>query len=150
MPLSYFFHPEASEEHLTQVAWYEEELPGLGKKYLAAFATAIERICRNPQSFPIDFEPDIRRLRIRNFPYTIIFREGNDRIAQMSRPTLLGFASSAPTYNRVRKPFCDTLACGGSAHRNPDLCKGIAFVLRADTGFPPKACGNDGIQGYYF
>ena len=73
--MNYFFHPEAVDEHFSQVRYYEKQLPGLGKRYLAAFADAIEQACRDPKRFPIVCEPEIRRLRVRDFPYTVFFRE---------------------------------------------------------------------------
>jgi hypothetical protein len=43
-------------------------------------------------------------------------------ISQMARPTLLGFASSAPTWNSMRKLFRDTLLLGNdrTANRVPE------------------------------
>lgn len=75
MSVSYFFHPEASDEHLAQVAYYENQLAGLGRRYIAAFSDAMAHVCNDPVRFPIDAETGIRRLRIRDFPFTVFFRD---------------------------------------------------------------------------
>lgn len=80
MPVKYFFHPGARDEQLAQLAWYDAQMPGLGKRYLTEVAHAISRACSQPKSFPVVATPDIRRLRVQNFPYSIIFRERNGSI----------------------------------------------------------------------
>ncbi len=78
--MAYFFHPEAASEHLLQIAWYEQQSSGLGKRYIDAFSKAMQNACSRPESFPIYSEPDIRRVLFRDFPYTVFFREKNAQI----------------------------------------------------------------------
>ncbi len=74
----YQFHPEAEVEHLESVAYYEERQPGLGASYLAEFEATLEQVCETPSRYPIEHRPDIRRIRLRRFPFTVFFRESSD------------------------------------------------------------------------
>jgi hypothetical protein len=73
--VNYQFHPEAEAEHLESVAYYEERQPGLGASYLAEFESALEQVCEAPDRYPIEQRPDIRRIRLPRFPFTVLFRE---------------------------------------------------------------------------
>ena len=73
--MTYQFHPEAEAEHLESVAYYEERQPGLGASYLAEFESALEQVCDAPSRYPIEQRPDIRRIRLQRFPFTVLFRE---------------------------------------------------------------------------
>ena len=78
--MSYQFHPEAEAEHLETVAYYETQRPGLGASYLAAFELALERVCESPSRYPIEWQPDIRRFRLQDFPFTVLFRESRGTV----------------------------------------------------------------------
>ena len=73
--MSYQVHPEAENEHLETVAYYEAQQPGLGASYLAEFELALDRVCEAPSRYPIERRPDIRRIRLQRFPFTVLFRE---------------------------------------------------------------------------
>ena len=73
--MTYRFHPAAEAEHLETIAQYETRMAGLGSRYLAEFERTVERVCGDPERYPIDREPDIRRAYLRRFPFTILFRE---------------------------------------------------------------------------
>ena len=69
---------EAAEQDINAAAiWYEHEGKGLGRRFLDAVATAIERIESNPQQFPIVYR-DKRRTLLKRFPYGLYFRVGAD------------------------------------------------------------------------
>ncbi len=68
--MSYFFSEGARVEHLEHVAYYEEQRPGLGVRYLAAFESAMVEVCENPDRFRVELPPGIRRHRVPGFPYT--------------------------------------------------------------------------------
>ena len=72
--MKYVFHPDAEAEHLAQVAFYESRRKGLGARYLTSFSAAMQRVCRNPEYFRIECEPDLRRVPLRGFPFAIMFR----------------------------------------------------------------------------
>jgi len=69
-----FFHAAARAEHLDHVAYYESRRAGLGS-YLGEFESAMKRICEEPELDAIAREPGIRRLHLRQFPLTVLYRE---------------------------------------------------------------------------
>lgn len=72
--MSYVFHPSAEAEHLESIAYYESKRPGLGASYLAEFERKLVHICESPQRYPIEMKPDLRRGRMKRFPYTVLYR----------------------------------------------------------------------------
>ncbi len=78
--MTYQFHPEAEAEHLENIAYYEDRRAGLGARYLAEFESVLAQVCENPHSHRIEQAPDIRRVRMRRFPLTILYRETEGRV----------------------------------------------------------------------
>ncbi len=78
--MTYRFHPAAEAEHLEQIAFYESRLRGLGARYREHFLQTIQKVCEAPARYAIEHPPDIRRIRLRPFPLTIIYRERNAAI----------------------------------------------------------------------
>jgi plasmid stabilization system protein ParE len=52
--------------------WYENEVPGLGRRFRAAVDAVVTRISANPRQFPIVYK-NIRRALLRRFPYALMF-----------------------------------------------------------------------------
>jgi plasmid stabilization system protein ParE len=52
--------------------WYENEAPGLGRRFRGAVDTVIERMSANPRQFPVVYK-SIRRALLRRFPYALMF-----------------------------------------------------------------------------
>ncbi len=52
--------------------WYENEAPGLGRRFHAAVDAVIERMSANPRHFPVVYK-NIRRALLRRFPYALMF-----------------------------------------------------------------------------
>jgi len=75
-----FFLADAEIEHLRQVAYYESKQPGLGARYLAEVEQAIARICAAPERNPIALSPNLRRLVLAIFPFTVYYRDTGDAI----------------------------------------------------------------------
>jgi len=73
--LNYVFHPAAEAEHLETVAYLESKKAGLGASYLSEFETILAHVCESPQRYPVEQQPDIRRIRMKRFPYTLLYRE---------------------------------------------------------------------------
>lgn len=73
--MKHVFHPAAEAEHLEHVAFYESRQAGLGARYLDEIEVAIALICEAPQRYPIEGAAGLRRLHLRQFPMTLIFRE---------------------------------------------------------------------------
>ena len=60
------FRPAAARELIEAVAYYEREREGRGQR----FATAIAGL---PQAHPILLAPDIRSIKVRRFPYRVVY-----------------------------------------------------------------------------
>jgi len=73
--MSYVFHPAAEAEHLESVAYFESKRSGLGASYLGEFEKVLGQVCGSPRRYPIEREPDVRRIRMKRFPYTVLYRE---------------------------------------------------------------------------
>jgi plasmid stabilization system protein ParE len=73
--MSYVFHPAAEAEYLESIAFYESKRPGLGAAYVADLESVLERICEAPHRNPVEEGSDVRRLRMRRFPFTVLYRE---------------------------------------------------------------------------
>jgi plasmid stabilization system protein ParE len=73
------FLPEAVEDLLATQRWYGRREPELAREFAEVFAAAVERIRRDPRSFPL-VHGQIRRLVLKRFPYAVYFREQGDEI----------------------------------------------------------------------
>ena len=78
--MSYFFHPNAEKEHLESVAFYETKQAGLGSSYLLEFESVMSVVYENPHRYPIEEQPEIRRVRLKRFPQNILFRETGNTV----------------------------------------------------------------------
>ena len=69
-----------AESELAEAAqYYDEQEPGLGRKFLDAIVDASEKIRRNPELWSF-YEKPIRGYRVMPFPYRLLYRELPDRI----------------------------------------------------------------------
>jgi len=68
-------HPDAALEHEEQVTYYEERRVGLGARYHAATMLAIDTACRTPLRFRVARPPNIRKVSLRGFPFSVVYRE---------------------------------------------------------------------------
>ena len=82
--MSYLFHPNAEREHLESVAFYETKQAGLGSSYLADFEGVMAVVCAHHHRYPIEEQPDIRRVRLKRFPYNVLFRESGNTVLAVS------------------------------------------------------------------
>ena len=69
---SVIFTPCARVELIDAQNWYENEVPGLGRRFRAAVDVVIERMSANPCQFPVVYKI-IRRALLRRFPYAPMF-----------------------------------------------------------------------------
>ena len=72
--------PEAEEELLGAIDWYEARSAGLGNELLRSVDAMLHRILRNPQIYPIIYR-GARMAPIRRFPYLVIYRIQVDEIS---------------------------------------------------------------------
>ena len=78
--MNYYFHPAAEAEHLESVAWLESKSAGLGARYLDEFESVMDTVCDAPHRHPVAMAPDIRRIRLKRLPYSVLYREQTDGV----------------------------------------------------------------------
>jgi len=71
--------PEARLDALQAKAWYEAQSPGLGLEFARALDAAIASALRVPLTFR-EIEGGCRRVLLRRFPYSVIYRPEADGI----------------------------------------------------------------------
>jgi plasmid stabilization system protein ParE len=52
--------------------WYENEAPGLGRRFREAVDAVVQRMSATPRQFPVIYK-SVRRALLRRFPYALIF-----------------------------------------------------------------------------
>jgi len=77
------FHPEAAEEFLQAVDWYEEVEPGLGHDFALEVHSAIRAIASFPTAWPA-LDGDIRRCLTNRFPYGLLFSAEKNRVSVLA------------------------------------------------------------------
>jgi len=77
------FHPDAEFEMLAAAAYYEEQQPDLGRRFLASVQDAINRIILNPHLYQT-VDHDVRRCLTKTFPFCVLFRDQPRRIVIMA------------------------------------------------------------------
>jgi toxin ParE1/3/4 len=73
--VSYYFHPGAEAEHFEAIAFFESRQPGLGAAYLAEIEALMASVAHAPHRYHVERKPNIRRIFLKRFPFTIIFRD---------------------------------------------------------------------------
>ena len=71
------FMPPARLEVLEARDWYEQRAERLGDAFVAELDRQVLRISDNAEQFP-QLHADIRRARLRRFPYSLFFRVVDD------------------------------------------------------------------------
>jgi toxin ParE1/3/4 len=77
------FHPDAESEMLAAAAYYEEQQPDLGRRFLASVQDAVNRLMLNPHLYPT-IDLDVRRCLTKTFPFGVLFRVQPRRIVIMA------------------------------------------------------------------
>ena len=73
--MSYYFHLGAEADHFEAIAFYESRQIGLGAAYLAEFEEIMVNVVSAVHRYRIKRKPNIRDVSLKQFPFTIIFRE---------------------------------------------------------------------------
>jgi len=73
MTLAAVFRPEAQADVLQARDWYERRQPELGETFSVALDEAVNRIKGMPLMYAMVFR-DVRRGKLRTFPYLIYYR----------------------------------------------------------------------------
>ncbi len=76
---SVLFTPAAQAEVIEAQDWYEREAQGLGGSFRAEVDRVVQRLAANPLQFPTMLA-DVRRARLRRFPYGLFFRVVEDGV----------------------------------------------------------------------
>jgi len=77
--MNYSFHPEAEEEFLGAIAYYEERGESLGLDFAIEVRAAIARAVEHPRAWPI-VEGELRRCLTTRFPYGVLYSQEPDGI----------------------------------------------------------------------
>jgi plasmid stabilization system protein ParE len=65
--------PEAEDELLEAIDWYEARSPGLGAELLRCVDASFHRIQRHPEAYPVAHRLT-RMALVRRFPYLVLYR----------------------------------------------------------------------------
>jgi len=72
--MTVIFRPQAVEDVVEAVSWYEAQVPGLGEQLIDEILRATRRAQENPELFRIVHrDGNVRRVLTRRFPYRIFF-----------------------------------------------------------------------------
>ena len=77
--MTFSFHPEAEQEFLYAIDFYEDKEEGLGRDFALEIYSTVERILSYPIAWPI-LEDDIRRSLVRRFPYGVLYSQLDEEI----------------------------------------------------------------------
>jgi toxin ParE1/3/4 len=99
MNLPVVFRPEAQADLLLARDWYERQRADLGEAFGEAVEEVLGRIVALPELCEVVLR-DVRRRRLRRFPYIIYYRVLADRIEVLA--VLHGSRDSATWQKRIR------------------------------------------------
>jgi plasmid stabilization system protein ParE len=74
MSFTYLLHPLAVEDYKEAYAWYEDQQPGLGERFIKAVRYKIEEIIQHPETYGSRDRKAFREVRIDFFPYLIVYK----------------------------------------------------------------------------
>lgn len=94
------FHPAVQGDLETALDYYEEEGgPHLADRFEMEFRACLRAIKAGPKQFSLyHVNPILRRVRLKSFPYLIVYREQSDVI----RVTLLKHERRHPRFGMTR------------------------------------------------
>jgi toxin ParE1/3/4 len=75
--LTYSFAPEAREELLEAIQFYESESPGLGAAFLSEVNEGLNKLLEFPKSAPV-LRGKVRSKPLRRFQYSLIYSLRDD------------------------------------------------------------------------
>ena len=81
--MRFIFHPEAEDEFLQSIEYFENSSPGLGEDFAGEVYHTIRNIVSHPHAWPA-IESDIRRCLTHRFPYGVIYSIENKHIIILS------------------------------------------------------------------
>ncbi len=78
--MNYEIRPEAEGDYLEALVYYGNRRPELALEFEAEFESLIEGILESPRMYRVTHEPGIRQVRMRRFPYSIVYQEIADGV----------------------------------------------------------------------
>ena len=116
----------ARRELFDAAEYYEDRATGLGDRFLDEVARVLGRLKETPIIWPV-YHHTARRIRIRRFPYSIVYEVSDDLIvihavAHLKRPP------EAPGTRLPDSPHCCPHSALSAAHSlaNPTPCPGVS------------------------
>ena len=77
--MNFHFHPEADEEFIEAVAYYEGGEPGLGLDFSREVHASILNALSYPMMWP-EIDEEVRRCLVHRFPYAVLYSKEPDGI----------------------------------------------------------------------
>jgi toxin ParE1/3/4 len=74
------FHPQAEEELVAVIDYYDNQRDGLGAEFQAEVEQATQRIAQLPTAGTLHNDAGVRKRLVRRFPYTIFYIEFDESI----------------------------------------------------------------------
>jgi len=72
------FRPQARAEIREARGWYEAQLPGLGRAFIAELDVTLAFLKLNPQMYAlVSDDGDVRRALLHRFPYSLVYEVMN-------------------------------------------------------------------------
>ena len=94
------FHPEAEAEFIESAAYYEREVPGLGRSFGRVVSEALELLAANPAiGSPLNGE--LRSFVLGSFPYSLIYAPHGNLIFVLA----IAHSRRRPGYWKARSPI---------------------------------------------
>lgn len=94
------FRPAAAREFAADFRYYEKDHPGRGGRFVAAVDAALVQIASAPLRFAVFYEPDIRSVKVKRFPYRVMYVVVGDAVDVIA----VAHAKRRPGYWRRPRP----------------------------------------------
>lgn len=70
--MTFEFHPEAEVEFIEAVAYYERQVPGLGKRFQSEIRGSVDLLVSQPQ-IGASVDPYLRKFILTRFPFALYY-----------------------------------------------------------------------------
>lgn len=94
------FHPEAESEFIESAAYYENEVPGLGRSFGRVVSEALELLAANP-AIGSSLDGELRSFVLGSFPYSLIYAPHESLIFVLA----IAHSRRRPGYWKTRTPL---------------------------------------------
>ena len=79
----------AQADILQAAQWHDDRQPGLGERFWEVVTRTLQLVQERPFMYPVDSysdSPDIRKARVKGFPYFVLYRVKDDEVTILSVP----------------------------------------------------------------